>query len=399
MSKPVKALVKKSLLRWARETSGYTIEEVAHRVNKKPTDIERWERGIDRPYTGQLNQMADMFGRPISDFYLPKPPAERPLPHDFRRSANSPRGAYSPDLRKQLRFAQERHDLMLAIDEELETEATAFKQRVRMQDNPEMSGHTIRNMLGVTLDMQKSWNAGYPAYKKWRSLAEQRNFLVFQFENVEVDEAWGFSIHEKHFPIVGINKKLAPNGRIFTMLHEITHLLLGQSSVCDLDDFTERSRPNLRVEVYCNRSAAAALLPEEDFLSRVRKMQVGKRGHCWDERSVKALASYFGASEEAVARRLLTCDFISADQYREYRAKLKARFAKQAAKRKEGMKNRNAKGGQPAPQRTVSDYGATFVKAVLRSLYDQRITLADASQYLRLHPNAINSVEGIIFND
>lgn len=398
MPKPVKAMVEKSLIRWARETSGYSIEDVASRIDKTPADIEKWERGIDRPYMGQLNKMADMFGRPISDFFLPAPPKERPLPHDFRRSSGSQPESYSPDLRKQLRFAQERHDLALTLLEELGNDINDFKHRASRKKSPEKVGEEMRKLLRVCFDEQKSWKSGYHAFNMWRKLIERQDILVFQFENVAVEEAWGFSIYEARFPVVGINKKLAPNGRTFTMLHEVAHLLLGQSRVCDLDDLTERGQSSSGIEAFCNRAAASALLPRDIFLSRAQETKNRNADCAWEEKNVTKLASCFGTSKEAVARRLLTFDLITVEHYRKYRASLKDRAEKKAAKLKKRQNKKSDRSGQPASQRAVSDYGTTFVSAVLGNLNQQRITLADASQYLHVRASAVSDVEKIIAN-
>ena len=67
---------------------------------------------------GQLRDLANLYKRPLSDFFLPEPPQESPIPHDFRRAPGSIAGLYTPDLRKQLRFARERQDLARALSEE-----------------------------------------------------------------------------------------------------------------------------------------------------------------------------------------------------------------------------------------------------------------------------------------
>ena len=105
-------------------------------------------------------------------------------------------------------------------------------------------------------------------------------FLFFQFDDVAVEEAWGFSIVEPIFPVIGINKKLAPNGRTFTMLHEFTHLLLGKSGICDIDDYTQRAQTDIEIEIFCNHAAAAALMPETEF--RANKTVCSRSGPAVD---------------------------------------------------------------------------------------------------------------------
>ncbi len=86
MSKRIPALVEPTVLVWARETAGYSIDDVAAKLKKEPETIEAWESGEQRPFMGQLRRLSEIYKRSISDFYLPVPPQEPSIPHDFRRA-------------------------------------------------------------------------------------------------------------------------------------------------------------------------------------------------------------------------------------------------------------------------------------------------------------------------
>lgn len=255
---------------------------------------------------GQLRRLADIYKRPISDFYLPQPPRERAIPHDFRRSPGEVAGVYSPALRQQLRLARERRDLALALYEEIGEKLATIDRHVSVTTDTEVVGEQVRELLDVDFADQKRWGDGRPAYNAWRRHIEALGVLVFQYDNVVPNEAWGFSIVDGALPVIGINRKLAPNGRTFTMLHEFVHVLLGESSICDIDDYTPRNVAELRVEVFCNRVAAAALMPRRAFRAH-EVIQVHPNGTIqWDDNEIRALARTFGVSREAAVRRLET---------------------------------------------------------------------------------------------
>ncbi|MGZ9034940.1 MAG: ImmA/IrrE family metallo-endopeptidase [Rhodospirillales bacterium] len=65
--------------------------------------------------------------------------------------------------------------------------------------------------------------------------------LVFQATRVEMDEVRGFSIAEPVLPVIVVNRKDAPSGRTFSLLHEFTHLLLRRSGICDFDESATRA--------------------------------------------------------------------------------------------------------------------------------------------------------------
>ena len=85
LRRKTEALVEPDVLRWARETAGLSPEEAAHSLQVKDKRIQAWESGQKRPSMPQLRKMATVYKRLLSDFYLPSPPPENPLPHDFRR--------------------------------------------------------------------------------------------------------------------------------------------------------------------------------------------------------------------------------------------------------------------------------------------------------------------------
>ena len=337
------------MLVWARDTAGYSIEEIAEKLNKDPAVISAWENRSDdeRPFMGQLRRLADIYKRPISDFYLPKPPKERAIPHDFRRSPGEVAGVYSPALRRQLRLSRERRDLALDLYEEVGEKVAKIAERVSVTANTEAVGGQVRKLLDVDFAEQKRWGDGRPAYNAWRRRIEALGVLVFQFDNVAPSEAWGFSIVDGALPVIGINRKLAPNGRTFTMLHEFVHILLGESSICDIDDYTPRNAAELRVEVFCNRVAAAALMPGRPFRAHEVIQDHPKGVIQWDDNEIRALARTFGVSREAAVRRLETFGLTSFAFYLRKRVEYQKEREEQRKKQLEASKDKSMKRNMP----------------------------------------------------
>lgn len=397
MGKRILAVVEGLVLSWARESAGYSVADIAERLGKSARDVEDWEAGRGYPSISQIRKLAGFYKRPISDFYLPAPPKERPLPHDFRHSPGEISGHYSPALRVQLRLARERQDIAKYLHEDMRTLPPKFSHRVESSQSPEVVGLSTREILGITLKDQHNWAGHYATLKGWRKRIEKENVLVFQFEDVEAEEAWGFSVVDEVCPIIGINKNLSPNARTFTMLHEFTHLLLNKSAVCDIDDYTPRAPEDIKVEIFCNHVAAATLMPEEEFKSNSVIKAHEKSSTNWSDDEIKNIASAFGVSREAATRRLLTFNLTTSKFYREKRSQFHAEFyAKQERERERRRAQENLFSGPSRAQRAVSDFGGNFVHVVLDSLSEKRITLADAAQYLKVMPPAISQVQELM---
>ena len=68
-----------AIIKWARERSGYTLEEVANSLNKDVETISNWESGSSAPTNAQLEKLADKCKRPIALFFFPEVPQEPDL--------------------------------------------------------------------------------------------------------------------------------------------------------------------------------------------------------------------------------------------------------------------------------------------------------------------------------
>ena len=385
------ALVTPAVLAWARESAGYSLEEVGRRLGKDRGRIEAWEQGRERPLMGQARKLSELYKRPLSDFYLPGPPGEGPMPHDFRRAPGEVAFVYTPQLRRQLRMAKERRELALALYDELDEEPPRLDARTSLTADPEAVGAQIRQLLGVELEVQRRWGDGRPAYNAWRRQLEARGILVFQAEHLAVSEAWGFALVDGRLPVIGVNRKLAPNGRTFTMLHELVHILLGESSICDIDDVTARGTGELRTEVFCNHAAAAALMPLDPFLAYELVAAHGRAGGSWKDEEIRRIAKAFGASREAVLRRLLTFGLTD----RAFYGQKRAQYQREREERRRQELDAAADIRRNMPQEAISNLGRPFVNLILQSYHEDRITLMDASDYLGVRAEKVRSVEAL----
>ena len=60
-----------SVLRWARESQGYSIEEVASRLKRDPSEVAAWETGAESPTYVQLETLAyKIYKRPLAVFFF-----------------------------------------------------------------------------------------------------------------------------------------------------------------------------------------------------------------------------------------------------------------------------------------------------------------------------------------
>src|SRR5579864_7802552 len=263
----VEALSNPALLVWARESAGFSQEVIAHKIGVKVDRVRAWEAGEEKPSIPQLRNYAAATKRPLAVFYLAEPPRSFDALHDFRPGSSAgERPPTSPDLLFEIRRAYDRREWALELMSDLQLSPPAFNVAVQLDENVEVAATRLRTALGTRMESQAQWRADHEAFREWRSLLERAGVLTFQAATIELEEARGFSISLKPMPAVVVNIKDAPRGRIFTMLHEVTHIALNEGGICDLDD-NQRRNASARIEAYCNRVAGAILFPKNELLA------------------------------------------------------------------------------------------------------------------------------------
>lgn len=389
----VKAQINSAVLAWARNSAGLSPDEAAAKV-AGATNAERvlaWERGEDLPTIGQLRKLAEAYRRPLSLFYLAEPPDDFHPMHDFRRLPGEVANVFSPAVRREIRLAHERRSLALELLQDIEIEPRPFELAATMRDAPDTVADSIRDALQVTHEEQTApRNRGTNSLRYWRHKVEAAGVIVFQAAHIPAAEMLGFSIVAPVLPVVVVNQKTR-GARVFTLIHELTHLMLRTSGICDLDEDAMRPPEEQRVEVFCNAVAGAALVPARDILS---DPIVGPRGvgrHEWDDDQLDVLATRYGVSHEVILRRLLTLNRTTAEFYRQKRAEFMARYVAMEARLKEQRGDDEIK--RNIPQETVTALGAPFVRLVLNNYYQDHITLSDVAGYLGVRVRHVPKIE------
>ena len=221
----------------------------------------------------------------------------------------------------------------------------------------------IRELLGVGFADQLESKDDYAALRMW-SAALQNHGVYVSMRRLEDATVRAFSIAAGEQAIVVADTQDIPHARIFSFLHEYTHIALRSTGVCDLDDHT-------LVERYCNTVAAAVLMPP-DLLRQVLPPHEWGRSLVADENLVAGLSRQLGVSQASLLIRLR--DFGVLPQ-REYEA-LEVRRAQRPAREK--------KPGGGYYKTAINKVGRRFARGVVGAFESGTIDRQDASALLEL---------------
>jgi Zn-dependent peptidase ImmA (M78 family)/DNA-binding XRE family transcriptional regulator len=369
----IEAPVNAAVLAWARRTAGVAGQHAAKTANVTVERLLEWEKGTSRPSIAQLRHLADLYKRPLAVFFLKEVPKDFAVMKSFRRLPLLEETGLSHQLAIQTRQALVRREIALELAADTGWNPPSFSLSAALATPAVEVAQAIRQRLGVTLADQMAWENEREAYKAWRSAIEEWGVLTFQVVRVTVEEMRGLSLFQDTLPIILVNSADAMRGRIFSLLHELGHLLLRETHLCEVKDGSAKGKRN--TEVWCNEFAGALLLPEEALAKEYKQpLMKPKEGPDWE--GAKRLADLFKVSQEVVLRRLRTSGRMSQSAYAMGRARL-LESEKLAEKPK-----RKGTGGPPPDLQVVWNLGMPFVRTVLEAMNQHRITLNDVSDYL-----------------
>ena len=364
------AMINPEMVHWARKRAGLTPDDLAGKLKQKPEKLLEWEQGKSRPSFAQAQKLANHLRIPFGYLFLQKPPVTPLSIPDLRTVGNR----VSPELGQNFRDLL--NDVLLKQEWFREYQIDSGQNKVEfigrfsLSADPACVAADIADTLGITNSLQaRSW-------EHYLNLlvdrAEAVGILVMRSgvvgnssgRKLSVEEFRGFAISDDYAPLIFINAADAPAARLFTLVHELAHLWVGNSGISNmpLDEVSPQGRQE---EVFCNRVAAEFLVPGkalvydwEDQLSLVE--------------NCAKLKKVYKVSPMVLARRAYDLGLIPCATYLEFYGRELKKYRHK--KRGGGSFNLNLK----------TRHGVLFSTAVVEAATEGRLLLRDASRLLNI---------------
>lgn len=383
------------VIAWARTSSGYEEKGAASRLGVSAGMLDNWESGRSRPTIKQLRKAAKLYKRPLAVLLLPEPPEDFDALHDFRRPSDETQ-QLSPRLISEFRRAISQREVLLELAD-VAPEVVPdreFGLSLSLDVPPEEAGKRIREYFGFQGEKLGGKPDPRSALNTWTTAIEDQGVVVIQSSRVLLQEMRGFSIAEWPFPVIGLNGADSPRGKSFTLLHEIAHLALKAGGLCDLHESRSSRQLEDKTEHYCNRTAAAALMPENQ-VNAVKAIQQANESTDWSLEELSEISSRFAVSSEALLLRLITLKKANWDLY----WALKPQFDKgyEEARERARIQQRAKAGGPSYYVIKVRDIGNSYAATVLDAFHSRSISSLDVANYLEIKFDQLPKLEKVVF--
>lgn len=264
--------INQEILVWARETAGLTLQEAAKKLNIADTHISTGEDSLaNYEKTGEISRsllvkMSKVYHRPLLTFYLSSPPRKGDRGQDFRTLPNNYSNTENVFLDVLIRNIIARQNILHSIiQDDEEFIPLDFIGSCKMSDGIASVLSSIQNELRISQIDFYSQSSPENAFALLRKSAEAKGIFVLLIgdlgsyrTSIEPEIFRGFSIADKIAPFVVINDRDNHSAWSFTLLHELTHLWLGQTGVSN-------SNATMVIEQFCNDVAGEFLLPGDQL--------------------------------------------------------------------------------------------------------------------------------------
>ena len=361
-----------AVVQWARERSGYSIED-AKRYFKK---IAAWEAGEALPTYVQVEDMADRFKIPVAVFFFPKPPEVPPIEKSFRTLTADDFAAIPRRVRFFLRQGQAMQLNLAELNDGKNPSQRLITRDIKVTPNTSLDkiAADVRAYLGVSIDVQSGWKSVDEALEKWREVfATKAGIYVFK-DAFRAPSYFGFCLYDEEFPVIYINNSSAKSRQIFTLFHELGHLLFHTSGVDLLDDpfLKHLGDAEQKIEIICNGLAARVLVPNDLLDTMLKGMKVGRL-------AAGQLASHFNVSREVIYRKFLDRGLIAADEY--------VAAAKEWAAQMKRPEGEESSGNYHNSQHAY--LGQRYIDLAFTRYYQHRFDRRQLAEYLNMKPKSL----------
>lgn len=313
----MKFFVKPEVLKSVRQRYGIPVHVFAEKVKESPETINAWELEGANLSPTKMTVVANVISCHWSLLLRDEPIPSIKSPSNKR--AKNHRDGYVADVSTLVSYREANRLLEhIAFSKApvLDVKLSGIIGTPAVSSKPEEYAQHFRDAIGYTKDSLKTLTDTRKVYDFIAMQAEKLGVYISE-QSFGDDDLKGFMISKDSYYLVVVNTDdKFPASKLFTLLHEIGHILSGQkSSACDIHEVAKQRDTVEDEEIFCNSFAASFLMPSKDFLSDHRIERVLNNLALLDSDLVAKVASTYRTSYPAVVRRLYQLKVIAYPMY------------------------------------------------------------------------------------
>ncbi len=357
----------RDVLRWARESFAMTKTSAAKELGLTIARLDHLENGTRTPLLEELKLMSKVYKRTIATLLLTNPPKEKPLPRDCRTVNSSELGKFHEKTILAVRKARALVRSLVELREEMNVSVKSFKIKANLNDDASKIAAVCRSVLEIN-NLRNISNIQL-ALEAYIERIESFGIAVFQISLTQ-DNLRGFSITDDILPIIVVKKggELLTT-KIFTLFHELGHVILNEGGLCDIS-LTDNAP---KIEQWCNAFAAEILVPSTELLGNSIVNDYKTRGEVnWLKKDLEQIGKYFHAGPLVILRRLLIHGLTTSAFYSE----------RHITWNRPSFGHNPHPEGRNIPKEIITERGRGYITLAFKAFDQNKIDIKDLSDFL-----------------
>ena len=304
---------------WARESAGYetidaAVQAITYLRNKADghADLVSWEKGESKPSVVAAERLAKAYGVSKPFLYLPLDIAKEQtddltLIKDFRRDEDR---KLTPNTIRFLRDVKRRQNWLRDMLKD-ETKPVGWQGEFKGSKPIE-----IAKWLNKKIRPEQKVVSALSA---WIEKSEfELGIFVMQSRpsshHYKVESSFsGCALPDEYVPVVALNAADTQGRRIFTLIHEIAHLAIGEEGISKVE-YRLGGDLHSETERFCNEVATQTLMPKSIFLAEWRQISASAE----TKNVFPKVAKKFGVSMSACVVRASQLDLMEYNEARNW---------------------------------------------------------------------------------
>lgn len=347
-------------LRWIRIELGLSLEQVAQKTKFSIEELQSWESGTEQLTLSQTKKIAKKYKVSVPFLYQKQTPKKHRFKSivDFRSE-------------KQQEYFSDRLHLAIKKAHFHQTWMSDFLQsggqvplewigRFSNSSSVDEIAEECRNWLNIKQEEITVSKDDKAAFDYWVGKIEEKGVIVASNHThnaykIDRKEYSGLVLYDRYAPLILLNPKDKPSRKIFTLLHELAHLLVKPESCLSLVDFRINENEYDALEVFCNNISSAILIDKNGI------------NQFWEEQAsvednIEILTKKFKISYSAVAVALKKYNIINQEKLDQLLGFYKGQFQQNES---------ITTGGRTFPDKQVLDRCGKLLVTQVLNAYEQ----------------------------
>ncbi len=340
---------------------------------------DEWITKKSLPTYNQLVEISKVFNIPFGYLFLDKIPEKtQPIPH-FRTYNNNMESSISEELYDTIMLVKKQQEWIKDILIDWGQERLPYAGIFNIDTDVKLVVDKIKEILVL----KSNWA------EERINWSDALKFLIEKIENagvfvvingvvgnnthrkLNVNEFRGFVLYDDIAPFVFINNNDFVSAKIFTLIHELVHILIGQSASFD---FRYLQSADAQTEKFCDTCTAEFLVPTSEIQNI-------------SEINYDVLAKRFKVSQLVIARRLLDTQKITTEEFLDFYNKYRELETKKSKTKSGDFYN------------TINyRYGKKFLELLHYAVQNNQILYRDCYKLLSLKPSTSEKILKRVYN-